>query len=242
MANINFNFNNYDIGGKNAIKGNGTLEGEEVIKAKNDGFNVFDGYKKEDSMTEAGSIFSTNAASNVSQPQSKNENRASDDGLSLLNYFSNVSEELKQSLRVDPNYNKMEAEYINSYMKSYKLEQDLQDANAKLASAKTDSEKYAAGQDIEKIKLMQQQEETLQNGTIDEIKKYIEFVSEWEDGQTHDIKAFNQGELDKATTYTTVTLENGQKVYKDNNGVYYAPERRHPTLPDYRQVIDVKNL
>lgn len=239
MANINFNFNNYDIGGKNAIKGNGILEGEEVTKAKEDGWNVFDGYKN-NNVTETDSIFSQNPTNNVSKTQPDNP---SDNKLSLLNYFTNVNEEVKQSLKVDSNYNKMEAEYINSFKKSYQLDKDLQEANAKLDSAKTDAERYEIKQDIYNIKTQQKQEEIVQDETIKEIKKYIEFVKDWTDGEIHNItSSTNNGELDKATTVTTITLENGQKAYKDDNGNYYAPNRNYPSLPDYKQMIDITNL
>lgn len=43
---VDFNFLKYDIGGQDAIKGNGILEGSEVTQARNDGWNVFDGFKQ----------------------------------------------------------------------------------------------------------------------------------------------------------------------------------------------------
>lgn len=38
--NVNFDFGKYDIGGKDAVAGNGTLEGAEVEAAKKDGWNT----------------------------------------------------------------------------------------------------------------------------------------------------------------------------------------------------------
>ncbi len=43
---IRFNFAKYDVGGKGAKAGDGKLTGEEVEKAKADGWNVWDGMPK----------------------------------------------------------------------------------------------------------------------------------------------------------------------------------------------------
>lgn len=43
---IRFNFAKYDVGGKGAKAGDGKLTGEEVQKAKADGWNVWDGMPK----------------------------------------------------------------------------------------------------------------------------------------------------------------------------------------------------
>lgn len=58
MAEINFDFSKYDIGGANATKGNGVLEGAEVESAKKDGWNVFDGFKEGTTPTRSNDIFS----------------------------------------------------------------------------------------------------------------------------------------------------------------------------------------
>lgn len=48
MAIVNgFNFDAYDIGGNNAKKGDGRLTGDEIKKARADGWNVWDGYSKD---------------------------------------------------------------------------------------------------------------------------------------------------------------------------------------------------
>ena len=43
---IRFNFDKYDVGGKGAKAGDGKLTGEEVQKAKADGWNIWDGMPK----------------------------------------------------------------------------------------------------------------------------------------------------------------------------------------------------
>ena len=48
----NFEISKYDIGGKNAIPGDGKLTGSEIKKAKKDGWNVWDGYSTNDSQPE----------------------------------------------------------------------------------------------------------------------------------------------------------------------------------------------
>ena len=45
---VTFDFGKYDKGGMNAIAGDGKLTGDEVTKAKKDGWNVFENYKEED--------------------------------------------------------------------------------------------------------------------------------------------------------------------------------------------------
>lgn len=48
MRQYDFDFKQYDIGGYNAIAGDGKLTGDEVKKAKKDGYNVWDGYTSKD--------------------------------------------------------------------------------------------------------------------------------------------------------------------------------------------------
>lgn len=44
-----FDFHKFDIGGKNAQAGDGKLTGEEVEKAKQAGYSVWEGYTEKDS-------------------------------------------------------------------------------------------------------------------------------------------------------------------------------------------------
>lgn len=53
MGQYDFDFKKYDVGGYNAIAGDGKLTGDEVSKAKKDGFEtVWDGYTSNDKIPE----------------------------------------------------------------------------------------------------------------------------------------------------------------------------------------------
>lgn len=172
-------------------------------------------------------------------------------------------ESVKKALSVDPNYRKYMSDIITAYNDKENLKIDLDNAkqelsrlseesrmaDEKLSNNKDRTKYYELASDADKKRkaVYAQQKKVKQIGfTIDDVKtkyiseysamsKYQKVISEWKDGE--EAEGSINGIIYKSTS---VTLPDGRKAYKLSDGKYYGLDKSHPTLPNLKDVIQVK--
>ncbi len=176
---------------------------------------------------------------------------------------NSISAPYEKALINDANYRKMLSSMVTSYNNRENLQIDLETAKAELKKLQgeqavaqdnltknTDRSKYyelASIVDKKRKDILTQQNKI--KSIEYEMKKsdvayhaysssafdYLKFISEWKDGEVSDL-TWNLSHFKS----TKITLPDGRKAYKLDNGKYYPPMASHPDFPDFYNEIKVR--
>lgn len=183
-----------------------------------------------------------------------NENQQKADNKSFADFLGiNLSDETKEYLQNDEQFQQIEAEIFDTYASMAEAREQMEvsqkavdEAAAKYDKAKTPAAKEKAEQELAKAK----DELNAQKDNYDSIDNefstkfreaaiYAKSIETWQDGKSvaYEKSVSINGRIGTVRQeYVATTLSNGQKAY-ECNGKYYALDAKG--YPDFKNIIEV---